>query len=259
MLALCIVYACGSDDEPMVDCSTTNLQGTANNIMDATCNQDNGSFELNVSGGSGPYELTISGSGTQSIQSGITVIENLTAGSYSLTIRDSDNCTATANVNISDVNNLMIESQIEASGCETANGTLTITATGGNEPYSYSLDGGAAQTDNLFSNLATGDYTALVTDADGCETSITVTVSTGVSYNDIVKPIIDTSCAISNCHDGSNAAVPNWTSLATVQTNANNIKTKTGDGSMPPAGQPDLTTEQIQSIACWVDDGALDN
>jgi hypothetical protein len=29
--------------------------------------------------------------------------------------------------------------------------------------------------------------------------------------------------------------------------------------SMPPAGQPDLEPEEIQAIACWVDDGAPDN
>jgi hypothetical protein len=121
------------------------------------------------------------------------------------------------------------------------------------------LDGGAAQTDNIFAGLEVGDYTALVTDDDGCEASVTVTVTTGVSYTNTIKPIIDTSCAISNCHDGSNAEAPNWTNLATVQANAENIKTRTGNGEMPPDGQPDLTSEQIQDIACWVDDGALDN
>jgi hypothetical protein len=115
------------------------------------------------------------------------------------------------------------------------------------------------QTDNNFSGLEAGDYTALVTDDDGCQASVTVSVLSGVSYNDNIVPIINTHCAISGCHNGSNAALANWTDLATVQTNADNIKTRTTNGTMPPAGRPDMQTAEIQAIACWVDDGALNN
>ena len=254
-----IAFACSSDDEDPVDCNAVNLQATVSNVMDATCNQENGSFDLTVSGGSGPYDLTISGGGSQSIQAGVTTIESLPAGSYNLTIRDSDNCSATATVTLADVNTLALDSQMEASGCESSNGTITIEATGGTAPYTYSLDGGTAQSENIFSSLEKGDYTVLVTDDDGCESSVTVTLTTGVGFIDTIKPIIDTNCAISNCHDGSNGSIPNWSNLATIQTNAANIKTRTGNETMPPAGRPDLTPEQIQLIACWVDDGALNN
>jgi len=259
VLCLAIAAGCGSDDEDPVDCNAANLQATVSNVVDATCAQENGGFDLMVSGGSGPYELTIQGSGTQSIPSGISTIEGLAADSYNLTIRDTNGCSTTANVNINDVNNLAADSQIQASGCESSAGAITIDAIGGQEPYSYSLDGGAVQAENIFSGLGPGDYTALVTDDDGCETSLTVTVTTGVSFDNTIKAIIDTNCAVSGCHNGDDGAIPNWTSLSTIQANAANIKTRTSDGSMPPAGRTDLTTEQIQQIACWVDDGALDN
>ena len=258
-LLFMLLYGCGSDDEAPVDCNAAKLQATVSNILDASCGLDNGGFVLNVSGGTPGYVLTLPGLGTQAVQAGNNTIENIPAGNYAISIRDNNNCMVTANVNVSDVNNVNIETQIQASGCESANGTITLSASGGNEPYMYSLDGGALQTDNAFSGLAVGDYTALVSDANGCETSTTVSVLSGVSYNDEIVPIINQNCAISNCHDGSNGAVPNWTDLATVQANAENIKTRTSDGSMPPAGRPDLMTEEIQAIACWVDDGALDN
>ena len=47
-------------------------------------------------------------------------------------------------------------------------GIITIIATGGNEPYQYSIDDGATfQDSNVFENLDPGNYQALVVDADG--------------------------------------------------------------------------------------------
>ncbi len=80
-----------------------------------------------------------------------------------------------------------------------------------------------------------------------------------VSYADDIRPILDTNCQISGCH-GSNAGIPDWSTYETVSANAANIKTKTGNQSMPPASSgKSLTNEQIQMIADWVDDGAENN
>jgi hypothetical protein len=254
-----LLFSCGSDDETPVDCKTSNLILTTDNVMDASCGLDNGGFELSLSGGTAPFELTIPGLGSQLIQPGASSIDNIPAGNYNISVRDNNNCITNSNVIIVDINNVVIETQVEASGCQTENGTISVSAAGGKEPYMYSLDGGTNQTDNVFTGLAVGDYTALVTDDDGCQTSVTVSLLSGVSYNDNITPIINANCAISGCHDGSNAALPNWTDLETVQANAADIKTRTSDGTMPPAGRPDLKTEEIQAIACWVDDGALNN
>lgn len=42
LLTMIFIYACGSDEEPQADCSSSNLQASTNNITNATCNQDNG-------------------------------------------------------------------------------------------------------------------------------------------------------------------------------------------------------------------------
>ena len=123
----------------------------------------------------------------------------------------------------------------------------------------YSLDGGAFQTDNTFSGLGSGDYTVLVQDSDGCETSNTVTVLTGASYANQIQDIIETNCAVSGCHDGD-SGIPDWTSLSNVQDNAANIKNRTAAGTMPPANSGiTLTQDEVDAIGCWVDDGALSN
>lgn len=48
------------------------------------------------------------------------------------------------------------------------NGSLTIHATGGNSPLSYSINGGAFQASNIFNNLTAGTYTIVVKDTNGC-------------------------------------------------------------------------------------------
>ena len=254
---LLIFYSCGSDDEPAVDCGTSDLEANIGSVDDASCGLENGSFQITISGGSSPFEINVAGAGFQTIQSGTSTIEGVASGNLVLTIRDGQSCTATTNVNIADVNDLALETQLEVAGCESADGTIAITATGGTEPYSYSLDGGTSQSDNMFSNLAVGDYTALVTDDEGCETSVTVSVLSGVSYNDEIIPIINENCAINTCHDGSNDNLPDWTVLANIRDHAENIKTRTQNETMPPDASMDAA--KIQAIACWIDDGTLDN
>lgn len=256
---MALVNSCGDDDQQPVNCTASNLQASVNNLMDANCGLENGSFRLTISGGNAPFEFSVAGSDFQTVQSGITV-EGVPSGNHILTVRDNVNCSVTVNLNISNVNNLAFLADLAAAGCLTSNGTITITASGGKEPYTYSLDGGTAQAENSFTGLSTGDYTALVTDNESCQTSVTLSVLSGVSYNNVIMPIITAKCAISSaCHDGTNGSPPDWTDLATVQANADKIKQRTSDGSMPPPNNTDPTPDEIQAIACWVDDGALNN
>lgn len=56
--------------------------------------------------------------------------------------------------------------------CSTsADGKITVTASGGTTPYQYSIDNGANfQAGNVFSGLAAGTYQIVVKDANGCTT-----------------------------------------------------------------------------------------
>lgn len=83
-----------------------------------------------------------------------------------------------------------------------------------------------------------------------------------VSFQLDVKPIIESKCAISGCHDGNNG-IPNWNDFATFQEEARNgsVKNFVINRIMPKAESPagPLSQEQINTIACWIDHGALDN
>ena len=86
--------------------------------------------------------------------------------------------------------------------------------------------------------------------------------SVDVSFESQVKPIINTSCAIAGCHNGSLGPDRNWTVFNAFQAKSANVKDRITrspgtPGHMPAVGS--LTSEQIQTIVCWVDQGAQAN
>ncbi|HEY1192953.1 MBG domain-containing protein [Flavobacterium sp.] len=149
---------------------------------DISCNGgSNGSATVSVTGGTGAYTYSWSPSGgTASTASG------LTAGNYIVTIKDANLCETTASVLIDQPDLLTATTAKTDVTCLNANnGTATVTATGGTGNYTYlwSPSGGTAST---ATGLAPGTYTAMVTDANGCFITKTVTIST---TPDVTAPI----------------------------------------------------------------------
>ena len=237
--------------EPQIDCLTNPIIIELLESQDAECGASNGSFTVNVSGGEGPYEYD-SELGNNS--DGVFI--NAKAGSYVLTVTDAIGCSAELSIPIQNLGGLNLEEVVTSdSGCDSANGTIHITASGGEEPYQFSINGGNPQTSNVFSDLTQGDYAVSVRDQVGCEITKSVAVQSGISFENSVKSIIENSCAIPGCHNGS--VSPDLRSFSNIQSRANSIKSRTANGSMPRGST--LSQEQIELIACWVDDGALEN
>lgn len=70
-----------------------------------------------------------------------------------------------------------------------------------------------------------------------------------------IAPIISGSCAISGCHNGTQA--PKLTTYAEIAANAANINTQVKSGNMPKTGS--ITAAQKAQINCWVTSGAANN
>ena len=140
--------------------------------------------------------------------------------------------------------------------CGSATASVEVVATGGLAPYLYKLDDGDSQSSSSFDNVAPGLYQITVTDANSCTFIVNLMVKSTTSYTNQIAPIINANCSTSGCHDGS-TSLPDFRSLATVQANALNIKSFTQTGFMPQNGT--LAQNEIDLIACWVDDGAPSN
>jgi len=81
----------------------------------------------------------------------------------------------------------------------------------------------------------------------------------GVSYSQTIEPIIKSNCAVSGCHINGQQG-PTLETYGQISANAERILARTSNGTMPPAiSGNSLTQTQIDEIACWVNDGAMDN
>lgn len=245
--------SCGSDDEPTVDCSVSGLIVSVQNVDDASC-VGAGAISVLGSGGEEPYEYSIDGAGFQSAAE----FSNVASGSYTVTIRDANDCTATTQAVVGgDVSVIAVTTTLEdAGGCNGSDGQITVTAAGGDGNYEYSVDGGGFGSSNIFADLGHGAHAVEVRDGDGCSTTRSVNILSGISYSSSVQNIITSSCAIPGCHVAGTGRA-DFTNLATVQAQASGIKSRTQSGDMPRGGT--ITQEEKDNIACWVDDGAPNN
>jgi hypothetical protein len=242
------------------DCTQSTLALTLVSHTDATkCNLIDGSLTVQATGGTAPYDYSLN-AGTYETGP---IFGNLGPGLYTATVKDANSCMASIQVTISSPNSTLTATpQITPDNECLAphNGSVTLTPSGGTPPYKFQFGTGAFGTKSSFDSLMHGSYTITVRDSAGCPKAINVVIprgSTGVSYANDIKPIFDASCAIPGCHNGDNGSSTNWNVFSNVQNNAQQIKIRTQNRSMPLDGT--LTQNQIDIIACWVDDGAKNN
>lgn len=238
--------------EPAFDCTNSGLTLEILENGDANCGQADGSLSLGASGGEAPYTYQMKDEAPQQSDT----FTGLSAGSYTFLLTDSKGCEATLTTNINNTDGVTISSvDVVDSGCGQNQGAITINAESGTPPYQYKVEGAAFQQDKKLSGLGNGEHTVLVKDSNDCEFTQNVSISSGISYSTDISNIISTNCAISGCHNGSQ--FPDFRSFSNIQSNAANIKIRTGNKSMPQGRT--LTQAQIDMIACWVDDGAINN
>ena len=149
------------------------IQVTAQVGQNVSCfGGNNGAANIQASGGAGGYTYTWN---TLPPQYG-NIANNLTSGTYIVTIADSLNCPATASVYISEPQAISISFNPTNILCFGENtGSIVSNVTGGVSPYTYTWNTGQ-QNANL-SNLPAGTYTLTVTDANLCTKTASITLT----------------------------------------------------------------------------------
>ncbi len=251
ILILCIIaYASGCTYET-VETALCDNPPTIElvSITDSECNASVGRIEVIGVGGLGDLEYSRDGVNFESAP----FFEDLASGIYEISVRDEKGCITSLEAEVKNSEGLNISVVATPSGCNLSSGSVVITATGGKPPYRFMV-GNDVSDNNQFNNLTSGIYAASVRDATGCTTEREVTILTGQEFS-AIKSIISASCATSSCHGGSIS--PDFRNDQNIINNAENISVRTGNKSMPPSGP--LSDNQIQSIACWAEDGGLAN
>lgn len=250
-IILLFALACSTDVEPSVDCAVNGVTLELLEVGDADCGVQNGFIKVSATGGTGNYQFKLHSGSFQPTGE----FQGLESGSYVITLRDENTCEQTLSVNVLNKDGVNLLLAGTAAGCNSADGTITAQPVGGEAPFLFKLDNASFQAESVFANLSRGNHAVTIKDNTGCEVSQTINVLSGVSFDATINPIIQTSCAINNCHNGRQ--FPDFRQFNNIKANAAKIKELTGNRSMPQEGM--LTQGQIDAIACWVDDGAIDN
>ncbi len=254
-----LLFSCGgSEEDPTpdpVDTTPCSSPPTLSLTSESTgCSTNTGSITATGAGGTGTLTYKL---GNGDFQSSNT-FKNLAAGEYTVTVKDNEGCTKESKTTVENADAPTISLASQNTGCDSDNGKITVTATGGSGSLQYKIDEGAFQNSNIFENLTAKEYTITVKDSENCEATAKTTLKTGINYTDNIASIINTNCAISGCHSGNQS--PNLSTFGGVSQNSSRVLSRVTARSMPPASSGrELTDAEIKAIECWVADGTPEN
>ncbi len=137
--------------------------------------QANGSITTTGTGGTTPYTYAL-GTGTFSSTN---TFSSLPIGTYTIHVKDANNCLKDTIINITQPPVLAISNVTPTMPTcfGYSNGTFTITATGGVTPYNYAVDANPFGSSNVLTGLAAGTYTIHLKDANNCTADVTGTIT----------------------------------------------------------------------------------
>ncbi len=179
-LASNIIYAITIKDANgcinTTDIKVNNTSGLslAVSTVNSSCSSNNGVITAVATGGAAP--LTYSINGTTYLAGN--VFNNLTAGSYTVYVKDAGGCIVTSPATVASASSTAISVTTVDATCSSANGALIASGSGGVSPLTYSLDGITFQSSDTFINVAAGTYTVYVKDAVNCRATQVVSIST---------------------------------------------------------------------------------
>lgn len=158
-----------------------------NNVIPTTptcVGSKTGSFFIIAGGGTPPYKYSVDGGLSYGSSD---IISGLAAGTYSIIVKDANGCFVMITGVITPPLPLVIGvATTNVSSAGLANGSITITPSGGAGGYLYSINGGTTfSSSNTFTGLSTGTYKIVVKDANGCTVNATavIQIGTGTTAN----------------------------------------------------------------------------
>ena len=163
-------------------------------VNDVTCfGGDDGNATVTVIGGIPPYSYQWSTMPVQTSDSAF----GLVAGTYTVTVTDSNNCTANASLSVnqpSDSIAVSVVNQQNVSCRNGADGFVVVDAQGGHPPYTFEWNNNPMLNTDSVGGLSAGTYQVTVTDSLQCSTTLNVTVTQPNRLNASVISKSNVSC-----------------------------------------------------------------
>jgi hypothetical protein len=140
---------------------------------------NNGAITVSATGGSSGFTFSLNGGVFQSAGN----FTGLAAGSYTVVAKNAGGCTGSASFTLvatnpcAGVTIAVTATTTNPTSMIATNGSISATATG-SSGFSFSLNGGTFQASGNFTNLASGAYTIVAKDVNGCTGSALFTLTT---------------------------------------------------------------------------------
>ena len=202
-----------------------NVSLSQTNQIDCAGNA-NAALAVDANGGKGPYTYQWSTAGTTTANA-----SDLKAGAYSVTVTDAVGTTQTAQIDIAEPKALEASIIVEqAASTDNADGKARADAKGGTGKYTYQWDNG--ETIKSAKALAPGAHTVTITDASGCTTTATCTISENIlALNVSLSQTNQIDCAGNanaalavDANGGKGPYTYQWSTAGTTTANASDLK-----------------------------------
>ena len=161
----------GLDKTFIVELGCLPISLTAENKTNFNCNiAEGGEASISITGEGGFTQLlySIDGGETFSADGNFTITE---PGEYNIVVKDSAGCElagSTLTITQPEVFEIVSVDSFDVTFNGGDNGSITLTVTGGTEPYEYVMNEGAPQASADFTGLTAGSYRVVVQDANNC-------------------------------------------------------------------------------------------
>lgn len=152
-----------------------------------------GVIQVTPQGGAGHYSFNWNNSGTSNL------LNNITAGTYLVTVTDGGGCTAQKAITITQPAAISLTEQHTNYACSSNPGQIDVTVAGGTPPYFYRWNDNANSEDR--SMVTAGAYEITVSDYNSCRSVMQVNVTTAPAL------VLTTSATTPSCYGYSNGAI----------------------------------------------------
>ncbi|MFK7934393.1 MAG: SdrD B-like domain-containing protein, partial [Saprospiraceae bacterium] len=182
-----------------------NLIATTSTIA-STCNSTNGEIAVSVGGGTAPYTYRWNDANNSTSQ----VINNIAAGTYTVTVTDANGCTTSSVGTVTNTASPTVTISKNDALCNGNNGAASANVNSGTAPYTYRWSNN--ETTQTINNLSSGNYTVTVTDNNGCTATATTNIQASTS------PLVSINPVNATCDSNNGSAAANVTSGAAPYT-----------------------------------------
>lgn len=171
-----------------------------------SCLSNDGIINLTITGGSAPYYYSASTGNVEISYGQSFTLSGLSAGQYNFSVTDAGLCSINVGTTLFAPEGVTsVEIVGQNSFCSSNGGSISVSVTDGQSPYTYSIINPTGGTDSLtsilnnytFDGLSEGLYVVTFEDSNGCGKTENITITTESSF-DVVTKITGTTCNSDN-------------------------------------------------------------